>query len=69
LLLTNHLIPDRENLEINPSLNQYGGCLIEQFVPIEFLVQKAEQNHFLEVRVFQNIVGISDFTLVPHMIK
>ncbi|MFX0123699.1 MAG: hypothetical protein ACFFAE_08660 [Candidatus Hodarchaeota archaeon] len=69
ILLTNHLMSARMNLEMNPSLNQYGANLIEQFVPIEFLIQKIEQNHILEVRVFQKKVGISNFTLVPNRLS
>lgn len=64
LLLTNHLVPTRENFETKSSLNQYGGYLAEQFVPIEFLIQKIEQKQLLEVRIFQKIVGSSDFTIV-----
>jgi RecA/RadA recombinase len=65
LLLTNHLFPAKENSDMNSSLAQYGGNLIEQFVPFKFLIQKTEQKNSLEVRVFQKMVGTADFVSVP----
>ncbi len=66
ILLTNHLISARKNSEMEYSLNQYGGDLVEQFVPIEFFIRKTERKHHLKFRIFQNIVGSSDFTFVLH---
>lgn len=61
ILLTNHLISTWESSEKFSSLNQYGGDLIEQFAPIEFLIQKIEQKHLLEVRIFQNVMVKTNF--------
>ena len=62
ILLTNHLISTKKP---ESSSNQFGEDLIRQFVPIEFFIQKIEQKQFLEVRVFQKLVGSSDFVLIP----
>jgi hypothetical protein len=63
LLLTNHLISSRENFQLHPSLNQYGGDLIELFAPIVFLLQKIDQKQFIELRIFKETLGHSDLLL------
>lgn len=65
ILLSNHLVSAKENSESISSISQYGGYLLEQFVPIEFIIQKTEHRHFLEVRIFQKRVGCSEFVLIP----
>lgn len=60
ILLTNHL--NSTNKTESP-LNQFGEVLIRQFVPIEVFIQKIEQKQFLEVRLFQKLVGSSDFEI------
>jgi len=65
ILLSNHLVSVKENFESNSSVNQYGGYILEQFVPIEFIIQKTEHRYFLEVRIFQKRVGCYDFDLIP----
>ncbi|MFW9903660.1 MAG: hypothetical protein ACFFFH_04965 [Candidatus Thorarchaeota archaeon] len=65
ILLTNHLFSLRVNPGLESSLNQYGSELIEQFAPIEFLIEKNEQKHILEIRVYQKIIVKSDFELLP----
>ncbi|UCG03410.1 MAG: hypothetical protein JSW11_05340 [Candidatus Heimdallarchaeota archaeon] len=60
ILLTNHLISTRENFELGSSLNQYGGDLVEQFVPIMFSLKKIAQKLFIELRIFQEIIDHSD---------
>jgi predicted ATP-dependent serine protease len=63
ILLTNHLISSRENFQLRPSLNQYGGDLIELFAPIVFLLQKIDQKQFIELRIFKETLGQSDLLL------
>ena len=66
ILLTNHSMLARDISDASSYLNQYGGHMVEQFVPIDILIQKTEQKHSLEVRIFQDIVGCTDFMLIPY---
>ena len=60
ILLTNHSITSEEG-----SFKQYGHKLLEPFVPLDIFIRKTEQNHLLELRLFQEMLGSADFILIP----
>ncbi|MFX1517882.1 MAG: hypothetical protein ACFFC6_16395 [Promethearchaeota archaeon] len=64
ILITNQFISSRENSELPPSLNQYGGDLIDQLVPIVFFLQKIDQKLYVELRLFQEIICHSELCLL-----
>ncbi|MHA2243992.1 MAG: hypothetical protein ACXADY_03405 [Candidatus Hodarchaeales archaeon] len=66
ILLTNHSMLARDISDASSHLNQYGGHMVEQFVPIDVLIQKTEQKSSLEVRIFQEIVGCTDFKFMSN---
>ncbi|MFX0142195.1 MAG: hypothetical protein ACFFDN_51630, partial [Candidatus Hodarchaeota archaeon] len=65
IIITNHVIPNDNNINLDTLSIQYGQEDIEQFVPIDMLIQKTEQENYLKLRFFNRFVGETDFELVP----
>jgi hypothetical protein len=65
IMITNHLIPNDDKMNLGALSIQYGQELIEQFVPIDMLIRKTKQGHYLQLRFFNKYVGETDFELVP----
>ncbi len=64
ILITEHTIPSKE--EVNPecSHRKYGDDLISPFVPIDFFLLKNNGKNFLEFRLFRNLLATSEFDLL-----
>jgi archaellum biogenesis ATPase FlaH len=63
IMITEHIIPSKE--EVNPecSHRKYGDDLIGPFVPIDFFLLKNNGKNFLEFRLFRNLLASSEFDL------
>ncbi|MFX0181891.1 MAG: hypothetical protein ACFE95_02315 [Candidatus Hodarchaeota archaeon] len=65
IMITNHLIPNDDRMILYAYPIQYGQEIIEQFVPIDMLIWKTEQGHYLQLRFFTRLVGDTNFELIP----
>lgn len=61
IVLTNHSRPIGEFSDNNFASNQCIGHIVEQFVPIDILIQKINRSHNIEVRIFRELIGCTDF--------
>ncbi|MFX0050559.1 MAG: hypothetical protein ACFE8U_04635 [Candidatus Hermodarchaeota archaeon] len=67
MIINQSVIDDNGTNHYNSPI-QYGQELLEQFVPIDILIRKTKRGNYLQLRIFNNFIGETDFELVPKMI-
>jgi predicted ATP-dependent serine protease len=64
ILLVNHLVTQAASSAAT-DIRQTGEKLLEPFVPIVLFIQKTEKRHSIELRLFKELIGRTDFELIP----
>lgn len=65
ILLTNHITQVSNNSTTDTVFKQYGEAILEPLVPINFIIEKIKGNFVVELKVFQESIGRTDFVLIP----
>ncbi|UCE13417.1 MAG: hypothetical protein JSV04_14690 [Candidatus Heimdallarchaeota archaeon] len=65
ILLTNYLTQDGDISSSNTISQPHWKAFLEPLVPIDFIIEKVEGYFTIEVKLFQEPLGQTDFVLIP----